>query len=178
MKKILLTLAALALASSLQAQEYESMLGFELAQTRGYVSNTNYRWSNSFGARVGAETGLSRVYVNYNYIDADSSVSTGTYAIQTLELNIEAKTRPYFDRLRGFAGGHVGAVYSRIKVPIRNFDQDDFDLIYGVQGGMIVEFTDNLYLEIGYKYSWTQSKEYDVNFERLESVYGAFNFKI
>jgi len=177
MKKIIISMAVLAAMTTAQALNYDVMAGFEFGQAKASSDEVSLEeeWQDSFGGRVGVETKESRIYGSYHYIDSDIDNSGVTYETHVLSLNLEAKTKAYYKILRAFVGGHIGAIYSDLQTPL--VEQDDTDLIYGAQAGILVDITENIYLETGYRHSWTNAGDDSVNPDTVQSYYGAINLK-
>ncbi len=176
MKKIVL-LVLLAFVTSASAKNTQVLVGAEFGQSKSSWENYTGKEEDNLGARVGVETEESRIYVSYNYAKTEDFIFTGIdFETQTLVLNLEAKTKPYYGILRAFVGGHLGAIYSTLKDGVSP-DEDDTDFIYGAQGGILVDVTNNISLEAAYKYSWTNSSDNSINPDNIGTYYGALNIK-
>ena len=162
MKKIVLT-GLLAASSCLMAQEYKPFVGVE-------VSSSAVEWETSgrtsghetgYGLRAGLNGEDHRMYIGIGQADTEGDNVTAA------ALNLEGMTSPY--RLtnwldtRFFVGAHIGTT---------EYD-DDYDFVYGGQGGIMFGFPSDMALEIGYRYSWSDAE----NVDHGESVYGALNFQ-
>ncbi len=162
MKNILV--AGLLTASvTVMASDYATFVGAELVTAE---------LTRDQGAAVGHDTGMGvragliakdhRVYINYGQGETPAGKD-----VSAMGLNLEAMTEPYkfTDWLssRVFVGGHVGATEY----------EDTYDAAYGVQGGVLFGFTDQVSLEFGLRYSLSEA----ANVDHVESFYGALNFQ-
>jgi opacity protein-like surface antigen len=175
MKTIIATLMALTTLTAAQASDYSIMAGMEVGQSKGEWNNYSRDSENNIGGRIGIETKESRIYASYNSIDTELEASSSSVKSQTLVLNLETKTRPTLKIFRAFVGGHIGAIYSEIDTPW--YIKDEANLIYGAQIGILMDIVDNLGLEAGYKYSFTNANNDSPNPENIQTYYGAINLK-
>lgn len=175
MKKIIATIIVLVTVSTAQASNYQIMAGAEFGQSEGEWNDYSGDWEDNIGGRVGVETKESRIYVSYNSVDTEIDTSSVSFKSQTLVLNLEAKTRPNLKILSVFVGGHIGAIYSETDTPW--FTKDETNLIFGAQAGVLIDIIDNLNLEVGYKYSFTNANNNSANPDNIQTYYGAINLK-
>ncbi len=180
MKKILL-LGLLILSSALYAaSDYKILIGAEYGQSEGSWNSTTGDWEDSLGIRIGAENDESRIFLSYHYQKVEDFDFVNTdFESQVLNANFEAKTEKYYGFARGFAGAHIGVIYSEWNLgfytPLE--DEDDLNLIFGAQAGFILDIIDNAYLEAGYRYSVTDADKSTINPASIQTFYGALNFK-
>ena len=172
-------LIVLAMFTSALAKETQILIGGEFGQSKQEWKDHTGEWESSFGLRLGAETKDSRIYLSYNYQETKDLLKDlygveSTFESHILVMNFDAKTNQYYGFFRGFAGINVGAIYSKWTLPT---EQDSTNLIYGGQAGLIIDLSKNIYLESGFKYSFTNSEDDDINPSNIMNYYGALNFK-
>lgn len=179
--KLILTVLLLSIFSLASAQDYQVLVGGEFGQSKGEWGDYDGEWENSFGARIGVETEKTRIYLSYNYLEIDDFLFVNTqYESHTALMNFDAKTDKYYKFFRGFAGIHVGALYSKWDLgvnPTTDSSKDDTNLVYGGQAGLIIDIVSSIYLETGFKYSFTNASSDSINPADVMNYYGALNFK-
>jgi len=130
-----------------------AFVGVEFGGAKGTVDmpTGTYKsdWDASIGLRGGYYNDVSRIYLSLHHInDDEGKLIDGT-------LNLEAMTAPYAlgptIQTRFFAGGHLGAVH----IKADNLNSSDTDFAYGIQGGVLLDFGQNVNLEIGGRYTWS-----------------------
>lgn len=175
MKKIVL-LALMSVLTSAFAGGTQILVGVEYGQSKSSWENFKGSEEDNLGARIGIETEETRIYGSYNYVKTKDFQLAGTdFENHTMLLNLEAKTKPYYGIFRVFAGAHLGALYSNLKST--TLDENDTDFIYGVQGGILADITNNISLEAAYKYSRTNASTDSNNPDNIGTYYGALNIK-
>ena len=177
--KYLIYLALLVIATSASAQNTQVFIGGEFGQSKSEWDDHTGEWEATFGLRAGVETDESRIYLSYNYSEIEDLIfDDTTYESHALVMNFDAKTKKHYGFLRVFAGINIGAIYSEwdLNNPLTE-DQDDINLLYGAQAGLIIDVVDNIYIETGFKYSLTDAKKDEINPANIMNYYGALNFK-
>lgn len=162
MKKIVLA-GLIAASTAVMATEYSPFVGGEWITTEleldsGVKTGHEVAW----GVRAGLAADNHRVYINYGQGETGSGVD-----VSGMGINLDGVTAPYkftdYLATRFFVGGHIGST---------EYD-DTYDLAYGVQGGVLFDFTANLSLEAGARYSFSEVNGVD----HAETFYGAVNFQ-
>lgn len=171
MKKIVVIAFLASLSCVYAGSKSQIMVGAELGKIKGEKSGNKTDWFGHASVRAGVETEETRIYVSAdNRNGEDSLEDRGT---MILALNLEAKTKKYYKFFRAFAGGNIGAINSKNK----SIDKEDTDAIGGFQAGALMEVTENITLEAGYKYSWTTADTDSLNPDSTQKYYGALNLK-
>jgi len=187
--KIILQLVLLAFFTSVFAKDYQILVGAEFGQSKDKWADYTGEWEDEFGIRIGAEADKARIYLSYNYIKTEDLAKevhgrSNTFESHKVVLNFDAKTDKYYKFLRGFVGGHLGALYSEwdlghdpARANSKDDTRDDTDFIYGAQAGLIIDLLENAYLEAGLRYSLTNAGSDSINPADIMNYYGAVNFK-
>lgn len=182
MKKILtvMLLALLSSGSVYAGSGYQILIGAQYGQSEGDWNDYTGDWEDSYGLRLGIEDENTRIYISYDYSESeDFSFVNTDFQSHILLANFDAKTSKYYGFLRVFAGGHLGAIYSEWNLgqysPLE--DEDNTDFIAGAHVGFIIDVIDNAYLEAGYRFSMTSASSDSINPGKIQTVYGALNFK-
>lgn len=179
--RTLLIAGLLMLSTCMHADsDYQVLIGAEYGQAEGKWNTTTGDWEDLIGIRAGVETDESRIFVSYHYQKLEDFDFVNTdYETQMLNANFEAKTQKYYGAFRVFAGGHVGVMYSEWSLGYYSplTDEDDFNVMFGAQAGIILDLIDNAYLEAGYRYSLTDADTSSINPASVQSFYGAVNIK-
>jgi len=182
MKKILtvILLALLSSGSVYAGSGYQVLVGAQYGQSEGDWDDYTGDWEDSYGLRLGIEDESTRMYLSYEYSKSeDFSFVNTDFESHVLLANFDAKTDKHYGFLRVFVGGHLGAIYSEWNLaqyaPLK--DEDDTDFIGGAQIGLIIDVIDYAYIEAGYRFSLTSASSDSINPGRVQTVYGALNFK-
>ena len=163
MKKIVVTLIALLLSSSLFAENYsegKKFLGIEVgaAQIQGGVYldvldpfsyDQFYEGSGvAFGLRFGAQNDEYRTMLLFDYYDnadEDQTYEVGMLTIDYFVISSEAASVT----IKPFVGLNVGYMnYESTLV-------DDSDFVYGGQAGVVVNVSEKIDIDLSYRYSMT-----------------------
>ena len=160
LKKFMVTLLCVTLGSTLYARDDISkstaFVGLEVgyAEVQGEVGyilddmeviepNFIGDYDVEFGLRIGAQKEQWRTTFIFDYYDSttnDQNIEKGYLTIDYFVLEKESALRPYI-------GLHVGyANYESTFV-------DDSGFLYGAQAGVILDVTEVINLDLGYRYS-------------------------
>jgi opacity protein-like surface antigen len=180
MKKIAFFILLSLSTSVCSASDSQILIGGEFTQTQGSWNDYTSEREDSFGLRLGIEDKKTRIYALYSYLKTEDFNYVNTdFESHRASMNFSAKTKKYYGFIRSFAGMHLGLIYSTWNlgqyVPLE--DEDDLNLVFGGQGGIIIDVIDNAYLEAGYRYSITNAGTDSINPGTIQTFYGALNFK-
>jgi opacity protein-like surface antigen len=167
-KKILIAGLYVILGSSLYAVESSSskmLLGLEVgAATIKADANTdllrrnNHKGSDAeYGFRIGAQSDEWRAMFVFNYFNSNSdnqNYEKGLfeldYFILSSDLN-DVSFKPYI-------GANIGYMNYESDRTLYMFSIDESGLLYGGQVGLIISITDNVDIDLMYRYSITDAK--------------------
>lgn len=157
-KKIVMVLLCAALGTSVQAREIsesQKFIGVEVSITEvqgkepGDDSN-----DQSYGLRVGAQNDQWRTMFILNYFDS------GKHNVEKLFLTVD-----YFFLKTDMMDNYALQPYLGLNLGYMNFESDggiDADgFVYGLQGGVVLDVTEDIGLDIGYRYSLSSANELD-----------------
>lgn len=181
--KLFLLGTALLTATLTFAEERKPFIGLELGKAEGSFSyaGVDYDGENqtTLGAKVGAVGKNDRIYLSYIDVDkVEYSSINYTEKYKALLINLEAMTDPY-TIVKGvapqlFVGVHGGM--AKVNATLSTWSGSDEDLLYGVQAGALVNITDNVSIEAGYRYSWSELSLAGVSVDNVKSYYAGLNF--
>lgn len=179
--KLLLLGAALLSATLLMAEDRKTFVGFEIGKAEGSFSHGADEWDGerqtTLGLKAGFEGKNDRIYVSF--LDTDK-YSEGSYSEEysALLLNLEGVSNPYEITnglsARLFIGAHGGIIRGELKVGTAK--DTETDAMYGLQGGVLLDITNNFSFEVGYRYSWIELSKYDYSLDNSENYYAGLNF--
>lgn len=157
-KKIAMVLLCAALGSSVQAREItesQKFIGVEVSITEVQGQQVSDKSNDvSYGLRVGAQNEQWRTMFTLNYFDS------GEQNVEKLFLSVDyffLKTDVYDSyALQPYLGVNLG--YMNYESTMEN---DASGLLYGMQGGVVLDVTDAIGLDIGYRYSLSSADELD-----------------
>ena len=163
MKKIMAVLAGILLSSVLYAGNYsegKKFIGLEIgaAQIQGGVYldildpfsyDQFYEGSGvAFGLRLGAQNDKYRTTLLYNYydnVDEDQKLQMGLVTIDYYVISTEASSVT----IKPFIGLNIGYMgYESTFV-------DESDFLYGGQAGVVVNVSEQIDIDLSYRYSLT-----------------------
>jgi len=167
MKKIAVACLGIVLGSSLNAAEGSSVkpfLGLEggYSQVQGAilpVSNGTYSQKTGedgiYGLRIGAqdeEWRAALIFNSYDNTETDQNVEQFLLAVDYMFLGGQYSATTTF------------APYIGLNVGYANYEStfvESDGLIYGAQAGFVVSATENIDLDLGYRYSLSDTEELD-----------------
>jgi opacity protein-like surface antigen len=185
-KKIGITLLCVALGTSLYAREDISLskpfIGLEIgyATVQGDVGGffpgdvfRDYEGSDvEFGIRIGAKKDEWRTTLSFNYFDGEEdgkeqNYEKGLASVDYFFLNSNGS------KLQPFIGVNVGYINYE---STNNIDMSGF--IYGAQAGIVVSITDNIDLDLQYRYSLSNAThdDRDASLDHIDSIVFGINY--
>jgi opacity protein-like surface antigen len=178
-----IVLAGLLLASGLMAEDRKVFVGAEIGKFKGSYSNSTSEWSgdskSAFGIKAGVVGKQDRIYLSYIDVAKYEYVPLNrTEDCKAFLLNLEAMTEPY--KLTNsiapqiFAGGHAGMV--KVNATSGTATATEEDWLYGAQAGILLNLTNNISIEAGYRYSWSSLAVSGVHLDSVNGYYGGLNF--
>jgi opacity protein-like surface antigen len=160
-KKIGMVLLSTWLTSSLYAAditESQKFIGVEVSITEvqgdgpSDIAN-NVSNGTSIGIRIGAMNDEWRTTVGLNYFDAEGRNVEKLYgSIDYFFLKTEVSESLVFKPFLGFTVGYANYESNEV-------DSDGF--IYGGQAGILMDVFDNVSVDVGYRYTLSNSSEFD-----------------
>jgi opacity protein-like surface antigen len=160
-KKIGTVLLSTLLASSLYAAditESQKFIGVEVSITEVQGKGPSDIASNvsngtSVGIRLGAQNNEWRTTVGLNYFDAEGRNVEKLYgSIDYFFLKTEVSESLIFKPFLGFTVGYA------------NYESDEIEadgFVYGGQAGILIDISENVSVDVGYKYTLSNSSEFD-----------------
>jgi len=108
--------------------------------------------SVEFGLRIGAQRDVWRTMLLFDYFDSttdDQNIEKGYFLLDYFFLNDD------YMQFRPFIGANLGYInYESSYIDISSF-------VYGVQAGVAFELTDNIDMDISYRFSLANEKRID-----------------
>ena len=161
MKQILIGALSVILGSSLYAgdlSESQKFIGVEIGITEVQGDGPSEDASNlsngtSFGVRLGAQNEEWRTMVGLQYFDAEGR------NVEKLYGSID-----YFFLSRGASSEMILKPFIGVNVGYANYESNEVDangFTYGGEAGVIVDVLENMNVDIGYKYSLSNSDVFD-----------------
>ena len=156
-KKLGMVLLCTALGSSVYARdisESQKFIGVEVSITE-VQGNQPSDTSNdqTYGIRLGAQNEKWRTMFTLNYFDS------GEHNVEKLFLSVD-----YFFLRTDVTNSYALQPYLGINVGYMNYEStgvDDSGFLYGMQGGMLLDVTDEIGFDLGYRYSLSSSDALD-----------------
>lgn len=157
-KKIAMVLLCTALGSSVQAREIsesQKFIGVEVSITEVQGQQPSDKSNDtSYGLRVGAQNEQWRTMFTLNYFDS------GDQNVEKLFLSVD-----YFFLKTDMYDSYALQPYLGVNLGYMNYEstmEDDASgLLYGMQGGVVLDVTDTIGLDVGYRYSLSSADELD-----------------
>jgi len=150
--------ACVVLGSAVCAEDAQGFVGVEVGQ--GYVKGDTYTEARHegdavmYGLRIGAQSNEWRTTFVFNYFNSDSddqNVEKGMLSLDYFFLygsQMQMEFRPFIGMNLGYANYESTGI-------------DSSDFIYGAQTGIVVNLTDQLDLDLSYRYSLSASDVFD-----------------
>jgi len=184
-KTIAMGLLAVALTGSLYAENYaegEKFIGLELgyATVQGDVGGffpgdiiRDYEGSDvEFGIRLGAQNEEWRTTLLFNYFDGEDDGKEQNYekGLLSLDYFFLSSNKSDFQPFIGFNVGYIN--YESTD----NIDMSGF--IYGGQAGVVFSVTDNIDLDLQYRYSLSNATQddRDASLDHVGSIVFGINY--
>jgi len=156
-KKIAMVLLCAALGSSVQAREItesQKFIGVEVSITEVQGKEPGDKSNDaSYGLRVGAQNEQWRTMFTLNYFDS------GEHNVEKLFLSVD-----YFFLKTDVYDSYALQPYLGVNLGYMNFEETGVDadgFVYGMQGGVVLDVTDAIGLDVGYRYSLSSADELD-----------------
>ncbi len=157
-KKVAIALLCVALGNTVYAREItesQKFIGVEVSITEvqgQQPSDTSD--DTSFGVRVGAQNEQWRTMFILNYFDS------GEHNVEKLFLTVD-----YFFMKTDVYDSYALQPYLGVNVGYMNFESNkgvDADgFVYGMQGGVVLDVTEKVGFDVGYRYSLSSADELD-----------------
>lgn len=156
-KKLGIVLLCTALGSSVYARdisESQKFIGVEVSITEvqgNQPSDTSH--DQSYGVRVGAQNEQWRTMFTLNYFDS------GEHNVEKLFLSVD-----YFFLKSDVIDNYALQPYLGLNAGYMNFEStgvDESGFLYGMQAGAILDVTEDIGLDLGYRYSLSSSDALD-----------------
>jgi len=132
----------------------------------------DYKGSDiEYGARLGAQNEEWRATFAYNYFDGNEDGKEQNYGKFLASLDYFLGSNE--DVLKPFIGANVGYINYE---STNNIDMSGF--IYGVQAGIVVSVTDNIDLDLQYRYSLSSATQddRDASLDHIGSIVFGINY--
>lgn len=183
--KLLLLGAALLSATLLIGEDRKPFVGFEIGKAEGSFSYGSNEWDGDNQTTLGLKAGFQgkndRMYVSYLDVDEyEDTIFTLPYSekYRALLLNLEGVSDSY-EITNGlsaslFLGAHVGAI--RCEVELGTAEENETDVMYGLQGGALLNITNQFSLEVGYRHSWSNLSIEGVGLDNAKNYYAGLNY--
>jgi len=156
-KKIGMLLLCTALGSSVYARdisESQKFIGVEVSITEVQGEQPGDTSDDvTYGLRLGAQNEKWRTMFILNYFDS------GEHNVEKLFLSID-----YFFLKTDVMDNYALQPYLGLNVGYMNFEStgvDESGFLYGMQGGVLLDVTDAIGLDLGYRYSLSNSDALD-----------------
>ncbi len=156
-KKIGMVLLCTTLGSSVYARdisESQKFIGVEVSITEVQGEQPSDTSDDvSYGVRVGAQNEQWRTMFTLNYFDS------GEHNVEKLFLSVD-----YFFLKTNMMDNYTLQPYLGLNVGYMNFESKDVDesgFLYGMQGGVVLEVTEDVGFDVGYRYSLSSSDALD-----------------
>jgi len=156
-KKIGMVLLCTALGSSVYAREIsesQKFIGVEVSITEVQGEQPNDKSDDiTYGLRLGAQNEKWRTMFTLNYFDS------GEHNVEKLFLSID-----YFFLKTDVMDNYALQPYLGLNVGYMNFEStgvDESGFLYGMQGGVLLDVTEEIGLDLGYRYSLSNSDALD-----------------
>ena len=156
-KKIGMVLLCTALGSSVSAREIsesQKFIGVEVSITEVQGEQPGDSSDDvTYGLRVGAQNEKWRTMFTLNYFDS------GEHNVEKLFLSID-----YFFLKTNVMDNYALQPYLGLNVGYMNFEStgvDESGFLYGMQGGVLLDVTEKIGLDLGYRYSLSNSDALD-----------------
>jgi len=157
-KKLGMVLLCTALGSSVYARdlsESQKFIGVEVSITEvqgNQPSDTSH--DQSYGLRVGAQNEKWRTMFTLNYFDS------GEHNVEKLFLSVD-----YFFLKSDIIDNYALQPYLGVNLGYMNFEStggiDASGFLYGAQAGAVLNITDEVGFDLGYRYSLSSADELD-----------------
>jgi len=160
-KKTRILIVSILLGSSLYATnitESQKFIGVDVSMTEVQGDGPSEIKSNlsngtSIGLRLGAQNEEWRTTIGLNYFDAEGRNVEKLYgSIDYFFFKTDGSESSIFNPFLGFSVGYANYESSEV-------DEDGF--VYGGQAGLIIELLDDVSLDIGYRYTLSNSSVFD-----------------
>ena len=150
--------ACIALGSSVYAEDAQGFIGVEVG--KGFVKGDTYTEARhkgdavEYGLRIGAQSNEWRTTFTFDYFNSDSddqNVEKGMLSLDYFFLNgsdMQMEFKPFIGMNIGYANYESTGI-------------DSSDFIYGAQTGIVVNMTDQIDLDLSYRYSLSASDVFD-----------------
>ncbi|HHD79942.1 MAG TPA: hypothetical protein ENK98_09995 [Epsilonproteobacteria bacterium] len=156
-KKIGMVLLCTMFGSSLYAEQIvdnQKFIGVEVSITevQGEQPGDTSR-GQSYGLRVGAQNEKWRTMFTLNYFDS------GEHNVEKLFLSVD-----YFFMKTDVYDSYALQPYLGLNLGYMNFESIGINangFVYGMQGGMVLDMTEKIGLDLGYRYSLSSANELD-----------------
>ena len=156
-KKIGMVLLCTALGSSVSARdisESQKFIGVEVSITEVQGEQPGDSSDDvAYGLRLGAQNEKWRTMFTLNYFDS------GEHNVENFFLSID-----YFFLKADVMDSYALQPYLGLNVGYMNFEStgvDESGFLYGMQGGVLLDITEKIGLDLGYRYSLSNSDALD-----------------
>jgi len=147
-KKIALSLLCIgALSSSVQADEGTTgFIGLDLGYSQ--INDTFGVDDNDldFGIKLGAQDNDWRTTFSYIYFDSGDY----DYSQSTVDLSVDYFILGSGNTVKPYIGGVIGYTW----LDDDHSATDDSGMVYGGEAGIVIDITESIDLDLGYRYSW------------------------
>ena len=156
-KKIGMALLCVALGTTVYARdisESQKFIGVEVSITEVQGEQPGDKSDDvSYGVRVGAKNEQWRTMFTLNYFDS------GEHNVEKLFLSVD-----YFFLKTDFMDNYALQPYLGINAGYMNYESTGIDadgFLYGMQGGVVLDVTEDIGFDLGYRYSLSNADELD-----------------
>ena len=156
-KKITIALLCVVLGTTVYARnisESQKFIGVEVSITEVQGEQPSDKSDDvSYGIRVGAQNEQWRTMFTLNYFDSDE------HNVEKLFLSVD-----YFFLKSNMVENYAIQPYLGVNLGYMNFESTGVDadgFLYGFQGGLILDVTEEISFDVGYRYSLSSADELD-----------------